>query len=395
MSKPVVGGRTPENEPESWKAVLTRCSAAEGRLVYAVRTTGVYCRPTCPARRPAPGNVSFFASSSEAESAGYRACLRCRPQLSGTMAGNGPVRHALRFLEDHLGERVTLDRLGQEVGLSAAYLQRTFTSRVGMSPRVYQHARRLQRFRRRVREGFTVNRATFEAGFESSRALYERADDELGMTPGRYRRGGEGLRIRFAATGSPLGEVLVGATSKGVCWVGLGDSSGELERELRLDLPSAELLRDDDGLREWVDAVVKEVAGAPPGGAVPLDLQGTIFQLRVWRKLMEIPLGETRSYGAVAAEIGRPTAARAVASACAKNRVAVLVPCHRVVPVAGGIGGYRWGQERKSALLAREEEPGRAIRPEGQRSGATQKRHKERVRAMGDRRPAHDGDRGD
>ncbi len=371
MSKPAAGGRTPESEPESWKAVLARCTASEGRLVYAVRTTGVYCRPTCPARRPVPGNVSFFASPGEAESAGYRACLRCRPRQSGTMAGDGPVNNALRFLEDHLDERVTLNRLGEEVGLSAAYLQRTFTSRVGMSPRVYQHARRLQRFRRRVREGFTVSRATFEAGFESSRALYERADEELGMTPGRYRRGGEGLCIRFAATGSPLGKLLVGATSKGVCWVGLGDSSRELERELRLDLPRADLVRDDDGLRGWVDAVVKEVAGASPEGAVPLDLQGTVFQLRVWRKLMEIPPGETRSYGAVAAEIGRPAAARAVAGACAKNRVAVLVPCHRVVPVGGGIGGYRWGGERKRVLLAREEDPDRVLRPEGQRSGAT------------------------
>ncbi len=338
-----------------WDAVLARDRGRDGHFVYAVRTTGIYCRPSCPARRPRRAHVSFFEHFDAAEGAGYRACLRCDPRSREGAPADRVVRRALRYLEGHLDERVSLARLADEVGLSPSHLQRNFTARVGVSPKAYQDTRRLQRFRERIRQGDTVSRATFEAGFDSSRSLYERAGDGLGMTPGSYRRGGAGLRVRYAVVDSPLGRMLVGATSKGVCAVSLGDEEQALERELEGDFPEAELVRDCEGMRDWAEAVVAEISGKLSGDAVPLDLQGTVFQLRVWKALGEIPAGETRSYGEVAAALGRPTASRAVAGACAKNRAALVVPCHRVVRATGELGGYRWGTERKRKLLELEQ----------------------------------------
>jgi AraC family transcriptional regulator of adaptative response/methylated-DNA-[protein]-cysteine methyltransferase len=342
----------PSPDDARWQAVLSRDRAAEGAFVYAVRTTGIYCRPTCPSRRPRRENVSFHATPAEAERAGFRACLRCGPDAPAP-AGGEAVARAAAFLSAHPEERTTLAELARRVGLSPFHLQRTFRRATGLSPRAYQEAARLARFKAEVRRGAPVGLATYEAGFGSSRALYESARDGLGMTPGRYRRGGEGEVIRFATLPCALGRLLVAATERGVCAVSLGAADGPLEAELRAEFPRAELARDEHGVSPWAAAVLRhvEAAGAPP----PLDLRGTAFQLRVWQALREIPRGETRSYGEVARTLGAPGSARAVARACASNRVALVVPCHRVVRGGGEAGGYRWGAELKRRLLEREE----------------------------------------
>ena len=336
----------------AWRAVLARDRALDGAFVYAVRTTGVYCRPSCPSRRPRRDHVAFFADGADAERAGYRACARCGPASPLGRAARA-VEQAAAFLEAHLDERVTLAALARQVGLSPFHLQRTFRRVLGVSPRAFQDARRLSRFKEAVRAGATVGDATYAAGYGSARGLYESARGGLGMTPATYRRGGRGERVRFATTATPAGALLVAASERGVCAVSLGEDAAALEAALREELPTAEVVRDDTGLTGWIEAVAQRVTGQP-APEVPLDLRGTAFQLRVWRALRDIPPGETRSYGQVAALVGDPQAARAVARACASNPVALVVPCHRVVPAAGGTGGYRWGGERKAALLAAE-----------------------------------------
>ena len=341
-------------ESECWRAVLHRDRAYDGVFVYAVETTGIYCRPSCPARRPRRGNVRFLQVE-DAARAGFRACLRCRPQAAGAPA-DAAVKRAVDYLEAHLDEAVTLKRLGEAVGLSPHHLQRSFKERIGLSPRAYQNARRLERFRQEVRGAGTVSRATYEAGFNSSRGLYESARQGLGMTPARYRRGGRGLQIRYTIVASELGRLLVAATERGVCSVAFGETDETLEEELRREFPQAGLVRDDTGLGERAAAVVQRAEGRDPGAAVPTDLRGTVFQLRVWEALQRIPAGETRSYKQIAVAIGEPGSARAVARACADNRVAVVVPCHRVVRSDGDVAGYRWGSDRKKRLLASEAE---------------------------------------
>lgn len=338
---------------ECWRAVISRDRSYDGIFVYAVATTGIYCRPSCPSRRPRRENVRFFAPDS-ASPAGYRACRRCRPDDAAGAPADAAIRRAIDWIEVNLDEPLTLERLGREVGLSPFHLQRTFRDRVGVSPRAYQAARRLDRFRGHARDGATVGRATYEAGFNSSRSLYERAAGGLGMTPGRYRRGGAGLDIRYTIVDSPLGRLLVGATAKGVCAVAIGDDDVELETSLGAEFPRACVSRDEAGLREWAEGVARQAAGADPGMAVPTDLRGTVFQLRVWAALRMIPAGETRTYAEVAAEIGAPRAVRAVAGACAGNHAALVVPCHRVIRSDGGLGGYRWGMDRKRILLESE-----------------------------------------
>ncbi len=341
-------------EQQAWEAVLRRDRGLDGAFVFAVRSTGVFCRPSCPSRRPRRENVLFYATPADAERAGYRACRRCRPTSPAGTGTERAVHRALAYIDAHLDDRITLERLGREVGVSPFHLQRTFRERVGVTPRAYQAARRVERLKGRLRAGDTVGRAGFEAGFGSARGAHAHTSAALGMTPGRYRRGGQGLEIRFGVVDSALGQVLVGATRAGVCAVLLGDEEGELERQLRADFPRAAIARDDDAIREWAAPVVARVEGAHPGLALPLDLHGTAFQLAVWHALQRIPPGETRTYAEVAAAIGRPRATRAVARACAGNHTAVVVPCHRVVPASGGAGGYRWGEARKRELLRRE-----------------------------------------
>jgi AraC family transcriptional regulator, regulatory protein of adaptative response / methylated-DNA-[protein]-cysteine methyltransferase len=345
----------------AWEAVLGRDARLDGRLVYAVRTTGVYCRPSCPSRRPRRENVLFFAAPSDAETAGFRACARCGP-ASG--AGLDAVRRAAAYLERHLDERITLRDLAAAVGLSPFHLQRSFRRVYGVSPKAFQDGRRLGRFRARVRAGDPVGVATYEAGFGSSRGLYDVARARLGMTPGAYRRGGAGETIRFTVVPSDLGRVLVAATDRGVCSVALGDDAEPLEAALRGEFPGAAIVRDDAALAALVDEVGRAAAGEAGRAALPLDLRGTAFQLRVWDALRAVPRGRTRTYSELAAAIGAPRAVRAVARACASNPVALVVPCHRIVRGDGGMGGYRWGLDRKRALLERERgiHPGEAPR---------------------------------
>jgi AraC family transcriptional regulator of adaptative response/methylated-DNA-[protein]-cysteine methyltransferase len=343
----------PASSAELWHAVETRDARYDGRFVYAVRSTGVYCRPICASRRPRRENVSFFATPEAAEAAGYRACRRCSPKIDHEVSGMRAVATARAYLDANTDRAVTLDELSTHVGLSASHLQRVFTRIVGVSPRQYQSAARLDRFKSRLRAGDTVSRATYEAGFGSSSRVYERADTVLGMTPAAFRRGGAGVRISYTIGDTPLGRVLVATTDRGVCAVELGASDAEVVRALRSDFPNAEIERDDDARRAWVHAVLDRVRqpGAHAPHPVPLDAHGSAFQLKVWKALERIPAGERRTYREVAESLGNPSASRAVARACATNKIAVVVPCHRVVRGDGGLAGYKWGLDRKRRLL--------------------------------------------
>jgi AraC family transcriptional regulator, regulatory protein of adaptative response / methylated-DNA-[protein]-cysteine methyltransferase len=356
-------------DPErAWAAVEARDAGCDGEFVYAVASTGVYCRPSCPARRPRRERVAFFPHPGAAEAAGYRACRRCRPRAAapyGAPAGqgpggsnqpgqDGPIERARLYLEAHIDETVTLERLGREVGLSPYHLQRTFKRATGVSPKDYVLARRLERFKARLKKGDTVTTATFEAGYGAGSRLYEQANARLGMTPGTFRRGGRGMRIGYAVVACPLGMLLVGATARGICAVKLGNGEAELLEGLRREFPAAELGPAEAALQSWVEEILAALASPARPLDLPLDVGGTPFEWRVWRALQEIPPGATRSYGEVAAAIGAPGAARAVARACAANRAALVIPCHRVVRGDGEIGGYRWGTERKRRLLQAE-----------------------------------------
>jgi AraC family transcriptional regulator of adaptative response/methylated-DNA-[protein]-cysteine methyltransferase len=339
------------SSPESgrWTAVLDRDAAADGRFVYAVASTRIYCRPTCPSRRPNRRQVRFFATPDAAEAEGYRACRRCRPREAQTDAVRR-VREAQRYLEEHRDETVTLERLGRVVGLSPYHLQRTFKRVTGVTPRAYAGARRMERMKLRLKQGDSVTRATYDAGFSSPSRAYDQSRARLGMTPGTYKRGGRGLTVRFTTVHTALGVVLVAATERGLCSVTLGDEAGTLEATLRREFPAARIERADEELRGWAGAVVARLAG-DEAERLPLDVRGTAFQLRVWDALQGIPRGTTRSYAEVARELGQPSAARAVARACASNKLALVIPCHRVVRGDGGLGGYRWGIDRKRGLL--------------------------------------------
>ncbi len=354
-------------DEDRWRAVEARDAAYDGAFVYAVDTTGVYCRPSCPSRRPRRRHVRFFELPEAAEGAGFRACLRCRPRdIAARDSRVDAVRRACRFIEAQDDGPPTLAALSGEVGLSPHHLQRTFKRLVGVTPRQYADARRLSRLKARLRAGDRVAGALYEVGYGSSSRLYERAGGQLGMTPAAYRRGGRGWRVGFGIVRSSLGRLLVAATARGVCAVCLGDDDAALERGLRGEFPAAEIARDDAGLGDWIGGIAAHLEGARPHVGLPLDIQATAFQRRVWEELRRIPYGETRSYGEVARAIGRPTAARAVARACAANPVALVVPCHRVVRGDGGLGGYRWGAARKAALLEKERA---VVRARGAKTG--------------------------
>jgi AraC family transcriptional regulator of adaptative response/methylated-DNA-[protein]-cysteine methyltransferase len=361
----------PIDTERAWQAVAHRDAAFDGRFVFAVRSTGIYCRPSCPAKRPRRDRVEFHLDPAAAEAAGYRACRRCKPgERDPTLV---PLEQARAFLTDHLDEPVSLAQLGQVVGLSPAHLQRRFRQRFGVSPREYVAALRMKEAKTHLRRGETVTRATFEAGFGAGSRLYAHADAHLGMTPGAFRRGGRGVALRYTVVRTVLGPLLVAASDRGLAAVMLGAGEKELEATFAQEYPRAERRRDDGGLATWVATVVDSI-GAGAGEAVekqqlPLDLQGTAFEVRVWKALQEIPRGATRSYGEIAAAIGQPTAARAVAQACAHNRLALVIPCHRVVRGDGAAGGYRWGSGTKERLLALEAatvaEPPRRTRKRG------------------------------
>jgi AraC family transcriptional regulator of adaptative response/methylated-DNA-[protein]-cysteine methyltransferase len=341
----------------AWKAVLDRDADLDGAFVYAVRSTGVYCRPSCASRRPLRKNVEFFSSVEQAEGAGYRACLRCKPrQATVDSATERGVEAARRFLDANADRSVPLAELAAEARLSASHLQRSFKRIVGVSPKQYSQAGRVSRFKTRLRAGDTVSRATYEAGFGSSSRVYENSNDVLGMTPAAFRRGGAGVSISYTIADAPIGRVLVATTNRGVCAVEIGATIADVERALKDDFPNADIQRDDDAHGTWVRAVLDRVRhpASSKGNRIPLDVNGTAFQLKVWDALRQIPAGERRTYSEVAASIGQPSASRAVARACATNRIAVVIPCHRVVRGSGELSGYKWGVERKARLLDEE-----------------------------------------
>lgn len=350
---------------EAWRAVERRDRRRDGSFVYAVRSTGVYCKPSCPSRRPSRANVRFFLTCDDAERAGYRACLRCRPaDEHATSATDAAVERARHYLDRPHERPVPLTELARHAGVSPWHLQRSFKRILGVSPRAYQDARRVDRFKVRLRAGDTVSRATYEAGFGSSSRVYERSGTLLGMTPAAYRRGGAGVRIAYTITDAPVGRVLVATTDRGVCAVELGDTDDDVLRALQNDFPRAAIERSDDEHRAWVNAVIERVRDPRRNAEVPLDVTGSAFQLRVWNALQEIPAGEQRSYGDIASAIGRPGASRAVARACATNRLAIIVPCHRVVRGDGDVAGYKWGVKRKQRLLASERRRHAGLPPE-------------------------------
>ena len=334
-----------------WEAVRSRDHSAADEFVYAVATTGIYCRPGCASRRPLRRHVRFFDSSGEAEAAEFRACKRCRPNSAPTQDRvHAQVLEACRFIQTYEEGPPKLAEIGAHVGLSPSHFQRVFKRVLGLSPRQYADALRIERLKLDLRAGRPIASALYGAGFGSTSRLYERAGAELGMTPGRYRKGGEGEEIQYSIIPSSLGHVLVAGTRAGICRVALGDGPQALEEDLRQELPRAVLKSGEPELESWVRPLEQYLSGHAPLPDLPLDVQATAFQRRVWETLRAIPVGTTRSYEEVAREIGEPKATRAVAQACAKNPAAVVIPCHRVVRKDGALGGYRWGPEIKEAL---------------------------------------------
>lgn len=343
------------NQGDAWQAVVERDRRMDGRMVYAVKTTGIYCRPSCPSRKPKRENTLFFPLPEFAERAGYRPCIRCQPDLVENPDPQVKMaRQVCRFIESHLEEPLTLAALGAQFAVSPHHLQRTFKRTVGITPQQYTEACRMSRVRNGLGRGEEITEALYEAGFSSASRLYSKASAQLGMTPGEYQRGGSNLRIAYTLVESLLGILLVAATEKGICAVRLGGNQAELEEGFYTEFHRANILRDDDALAQWAQEILSHLEGNLPNLNLPLDVQATAFQRQVWQTLQEIPYGSTRSYGEVAAAMGRPGAARAVARACAANPAALLIPCHRVIRSDGGLGGYRWGIERKRKLLDRE-----------------------------------------
>lgn len=350
--KAVASDQRHASDPARWQAVRSRDHSAADAFVYAVTTTGIYCRPGCGSRRPQRRHVRFFDSPRDAEAAGFRACKRCRPNSRPTQDRvHTQVLEACRFIQKQEGGPPKLAEIGAHVGLSPSHLQRVFKRVLGLSPRQYAEALRIERLKVDLRAGRPIASALYGAGFGSTSRLYERAGAELGMTPSRYRNGGEGEEIHFSITRSPMGHVMVAGTRAGICRVALGEQARVLEEDLRQELPRAQLKRGGPELESWVRPLEQYLSGQSPLPDLPLDVQATAFQRRVWETLRAIPEGTTRSYEEVAREIGEPKATRAVARACAKNPAAVVIPCHRVIRKNGGLGGYRWGTELKEALL--------------------------------------------
>jgi AraC family transcriptional regulator of adaptative response/methylated-DNA-[protein]-cysteine methyltransferase len=344
-------------------AVLARDPAMDGRFIYGVVTTGVYCRPACRSRTPRPENLRFFADAGAAAAAGFRACKRCRPNEAAD-AIDRPIFAVAQFLLAEPDSTAGLADLARRAHMSPAHFQRRFKKALGVSPREFRQAARLGRLRQLLRGRGEVGRALLDAGFASPSDGYRAAQSALGMTPTQFRRGARGEEIEYLAQRSALGWLMIAATRKGVCFAQFGDSQASLRRLLAAEFPQA-ALRDagkappGSRLHAWMAALLATIGQGAPLSRLPLDLRGTAFQIRVWGALQRIAAGETRSYGEVAQAIHEPRSIRAVASACARNRIAVLVPCHRVLRGDGALAGYRWGLPRKRALLRREAQPAR------------------------------------
>lgn len=332
-----------------WKAVEERDGAMAGRFVYAVTSTGIYCRANCPSRRPDRKNVVFFDSPSLAERAGFRACRRCRPNEEG--GEESLLRRAVAAIDAGAGETFSLDELAARTGANPRQLHRLFRDTLGVTPRQYAAAARLDALKAKLRQGTPVTDAVYEAGYGSSSRLYENAGSRMGMTPAAYRKRGAGLAVTWDIGDTKLGRMLVASTERGICALYFGESDSALEMALVEEYPAAVLRRVE---QPWMEPLAEAIAHSKPAPALPLDVQATAFQARVWEELRRIPFGETATYSDVADRIGKPGAVRAVASACARNPVSLLTPCHRVLRKEGALGGYRWGLDRKRRLLAME-----------------------------------------
>ncbi len=344
----------PESEGIRWRAVLKRDGRFDDDFIFAVRTTGIYCRPSCPARRPKRENTVFFDSAIEAEKDGYRSCKRCHPHSASLEERRAAaVRKACAIVEA-AEEPPRLNDLAAAVGLSPSHFHRQFKFLTGVTPKEYAAGKRVKRLQDRLSAGRSVADATYESGFGSSSRVYEASKATLGMTPAQYRAGGKDLAIRYTVAKSTLGNLLVGATHDGVCCIELGDSKKVLRQSLKDRFPAARLKEDKAELRQWVSEITRFLKTPARGLKLPLDIQGTAFQQRVWKALQAIPMGQTASYQDIAVAIGKPTAQRAVAQACGANKLALAIPCHRVVRTDGELGGYHWGVERKRRLLEQE-----------------------------------------
>jgi len=343
------------SESDLWTAVETRDASRDGQFFYGVMTTGVYCRPSCASRRPLRKNVEFFATTQQAEQAGLRPCKRCRPTGTGSALLNQVVHELARQIDAQPEQAISLEQLAKRAGYSPFHLQRSFKAIMGSSPKEYQTAARVRTLKKELRNEAPVADAIYQAGFGSGSRVYEKADGQLGMTPSEYRSGGKGLTISYASGHTPLGLMMIGATDRGICFLQFGDSDAQLLGELQLQFAAAILQAMPDSYQKqfefWMTALNRHLRGLEPRLDLPLDVRGTAFQLIVWRYLQKVPYGEVRSYKEVAEGIGKPSAARAVARACATNQVGLLIPCHRVVRGTGELGGYRWGMQRKRVLL--------------------------------------------
>jgi AraC family transcriptional regulator of adaptative response/methylated-DNA-[protein]-cysteine methyltransferase len=337
------------NPSTCYAALAARDPATDGAFWYGVTTTGVYCRPVCKSRRPLERNVAYFASPAEARAAGFRACKRCHPDDAGVAMPAWLDR--ARALLDASDERLTLDALARDVGVSRAHLQRSFAATFGVSPRAYAAAAREKRLRERLRAGESVAGATYASGFGSGSRVYDATGAMLGTTPARFRAGAPETTIVFGIVPSPFGRVVVGATERGIAYVALGDDDASLERDLRAEFSAATIERADDRVESAASALIRYLAAEGPWPSLPLDVRGTAFQARVWDALRRLAPGTTTSYAELARALGNPRAVRAVARACATNPVALLIPCHRVVGSDGALRGYKWGLERKRRLL--------------------------------------------
>ena len=331
---------------------MHRDARADGSFVFAVRSTHVYCRPSCPARRPLRRNTVFFRTAQDAESQGFRPCQRCRPKQQDS--ATALVERAAALIANSNDEVFRLDSAARQLQTSPAKLRRAFHRATGLSPKEFQQALRLERFKKMLQEGSTVTEALYACGYGSSSRLYEKTNAHLGMTPASYRKGGEGMHIGYTVANSSLGKVLVGATERGVSAVYLGEKEGALVEALRKEYPKAEITRAEGGSEAWLKEILQRIDGSAPRMDLPLDVKATAFQRRVWQELQKIPRGTTRTYTQVAKALGKPRSVRAVARACATNPVSIVVPCHRVIRTDGNLAGYRWGLQRKEKLLERE-----------------------------------------
>lgn len=341
-------------EDPRWETVLRRDATADGQFVYSVATTGVYCRPGCPSRAPNPRNVAFHVTPQAAEMAGFRPCQRCRPTEAPLAERHASLIAAACRRIEVAEEPLSLGELADGAGLSPHHFHRLFRATTGLTPKGYADAHRARKVREALGKGAQVTEALYEAGFGSSGRFYAAADDALGMRPAAYRKGGAAAEIRYGLGESSLGRVLAAASDRGICSIMFGDDDAALVEDLQRRFPNARTIAADGDFADTVAAVVALIEEPSQGLALPLDIRGTAFQQRVWQALQAIPAGETRSYAELARAVGEPGAARAVAGACAANKIAVAVPCHRVVRGDGSISGYRWGTERKRALLAKE-----------------------------------------